>query len=184
MPNTAPSFTTYSWPHIAVQLVSRARAIPGYCSPESSVRGIPVFLGPGAFLTSDAPGDFLCIGWPGAMDVSTPSGQSSFEVGAIAPNRPREEKGTVLCKAFSSSGGSREKDVIDVLSRASRIVSDIDVMLRTDPGLGLSAGVMQWCFMADQSTSIDVQGGAVVEIEFTLEYAARMAAQSNLLERA
>jgi hypothetical protein len=175
-----PNYGTISWPVVLIRLTALLRETPGYRSPDSRDRGVPVYVGPEVFITADTPSQFVVLGWPGALDISVPSGSANFEAGAIAPSRPREETGTISGKVFASTGGASQKDILDTLTTASGMVSDIDVLLRSDPTMGLPSGSVLWCFLAGTTTTIDVQGGAVVEIEFSLEYTARMAAQANV----
>jgi len=180
MESLPANYGTISFPAVLARVTALVQELPGYRTPDSFERGVPVYLGPETFVTSDTPEKFIVVGWPGALDISVPSGAVQLEAAAIAPNRPREERGTILCKAFSSSGGATQRDFLRCLSDASSMVSDVDILLRSDPTLGLPAGTVLWCFVASTSTLMDVRGGAVVEIEFSLEYTARMAAQADV----
>jgi hypothetical protein len=170
---------TTQWAAVVDALVAAMRATTGYRSPYSGNSGNTVFDGPEYGLTEEHSETFLVIGWAGDPDSPEDSGQSQQTTAALDRTaRPREERGTVNCRAVSQVGDASlsDRSVKDVRDAALAVIADVEASLRTDPTLGLVPPLA--LLVAEMGGTFTprqyMNAGAVCEIDFQVTYRARI----------
>jgi hypothetical protein len=156
------------------------RATTGYRSPYSGSSGITVFDGPEYGLTEEHSESYLVIGWAGDPDSPEDSGQSRQTTGPLAANagRPRDEEGTINCRAVSQIGDASltQRSVKDARDACLAVIATVEAALRTDPTLGLVPTLSR--LVAEMGGTFTpkqyANAGIVCEIDFQVTYRARI----------
>jgi len=163
------------------RLVELARALPGHRGPTDYTTAddlITVYDGPEIRATDDrAPGGHLVIGWPGdSADTVTAAGSTSVEAGPIASTaRPRDEVGTIICRAIQDQAGTAK----DARDGALAQIASVAALCRSDPSLGLNTsdtigGVRTITFVTAGDLYQYLSGGYTCEWEFSITYKTRV----------
>lgn len=137
---------------------------------------IIVFDGP-EWSETDDPCDALVVGWSGGDDdAATPAATSNQTAGPIAAgNRPRDEVGTVLCRAIAQTKDSPKA----ARDAAKAIVVTLAGLCRADPSLALNTsdtigGVRTIAYVTTGDLVQYNSRGYVAEWEFTITFLTRV----------
>lgn len=164
---------TSKWTAVASATATVMRAVSGYRNPTTESDDIPVFLGPDYGVREMSAPSWLTIAWCGDPDSPEPPGRiEQLPAAQAASVRPRDETGTIRCRACAQTG---DRDFISAMTDAQAIVAAVETAVRSDPYIGLTAssnlrivqvlnGQPDW-FAAD---------GAVATWTFELVYTARL----------
>jgi hypothetical protein len=171
---------TTQWAAVVDALVAAMRATTGYRSPYSGSSGVTVFDGPEYGLTEEHSESYLVIGWAGDPDSPEDSGQSRQTTGPLAANagRPRDEEGTINCRAVSQIGDASltQRSVKDARDACLAVIATVEAALRTDPTLGLVPTLSR--LVAEMGGTFTpkqyANAGIVCEIDFQVTYRARI----------
>jgi hypothetical protein len=165
------TYYTSRLPAVIDGLVAALRATSGYRDPETAVSGIPVFDGPQYGISGDRVATWLCVGWSGDPDAPEDAGDAAQTIAALG-NRQREEIGTIKMRAVSSSG---DRDMRARRDAAFAAMGTVEQLCRTTPQLGLDPAWMREAQIADRYRwRQHYDEGAVCELDFTVEYRARI----------
>lgn len=162
------------WDTVALALTDLMRATAGYRAPESTLTGVPVYFGPEYGIDNTRLISFLSVGWSGDPDNPESSGSITQTAGPMAPTRPRDETGTILCRAVYADGNANDAAMRAGLAACRQIVADVETVTRADPTLGLAQPTMKWAFVTDGAPTLEFAGGVHVFIDFTVTYEARL----------
>jgi hypothetical protein len=163
------------------RLLVLGRALPGHRSPTGLVSTaglVTVFDGPEIRSTDDAIDQTMVIvGWSGDDDDNLAQAATIGLTGGpiAASNRPRDEQGTINCKAISHRADSvalaRDAVIAEVVAFAE--------LCRVDPSLGISTsdtigGVRTLAWVTAGSLVQYLSKGYVAEMDFTVSYSTRV----------
>jgi hypothetical protein len=176
MSTLLPNYVSTQWLNVATALTKQLRDLQGYRSPDSSAQGVPVFFGPEPDLTSQRLTSLLCIGWSGDPDTPSSAGSAQYDPAALDISRPRDELGTISCRAIAQTGNSSDSAIFETCTAAYQLLHDVDRLTRLNPTLGLPANTVQWCFVENSQPMLMSAGGSVAIIDFSLQYRARLSA--------
>lgn len=161
-------------------LASRVRAASGFRDPSSTGTGIPVLVGSQVAAFGDQPESWLCLAWSG-MEGGDSAGDARQTVAAMrVPGRPREERGTIRCRARWATGDGTLDAHDDAIGQALAIVDGVDGVLRggaDGPTLGLVPGSLASLVVTvgDVTAVVPVvEAGPVAVVDFTVVYVARI----------
>jgi hypothetical protein len=162
------------WAAVALAATTLMRATAGYRSPEGAGTGVPVFFGPEYGITGDRAFSWLSIAWSGDPDLPAPAGGVEQTPGPISPQRPRDERGEIRCRACVQNGETGDAAFEAATLAAYQIVADVEALTRTNPTLGLAQPTMKWLFLTAGAPILQFQGGPVAAVDFTLTYETRL----------
>ena len=164
------------WGVVALAATTLMRATTGYRSPDGfgGGGGIPVYFGPEPGITGDRVFSYLIIGWSGDPDNPQPAGDVTQDPGPISPQRARDERGDIRCRAVIQNGETSVAAFEAAVTAAYQIVADVESLTRTNPTLGLPQPTMKWAFVTAGGPLLEFNGGAVASVDFTVTYEARL----------
>lgn len=162
-------------------LVAGTRALPGfrYWSDVTTAAGLTtVFDGAEHRATDDhAEGSLLIVGWPGddadAVELAATTSLSSGPIAAT--NRPRDEVGTVQCKAISQNKETQKQ----ARDGALAVITAVASFCRADPSLGIQTsdtigGVRTIAWVTAGTLAQYLRSGYVAEWDFTVTFKTRV----------
>lgn len=163
------------------RLVVLARALPNHRGPEDQTGAVgvtTVFDGPEIRSTDDlSDGAMLIIGYPGDNpDELVAAANSTITYGPIAAtNRPRDEVGTIICRAISQ----RAETAADARNGALAEVEAVAAICRADPSLALNTadtigGVRTITFVTAGDMFQYLDRGYTCEWEFSVTFKTRV----------
>ena len=170
--------TAYSvWHTISSALLTGMRARTGYCSTSAYVSGlIPVYDGVEAHLARDqGPARFLVVRFVGTKDDPQAAGGVGQSTGPLGTLRPRTERGYIRCRAAAQTGDAGiTGDASAQWDAAYGVLADVEDLMRTSPTLGVVAThIVVELGAVDDARQYEADG-IVTELDFTVNYRARI----------
>ena len=164
---------TSKWAAVVSALYDVLGATSGYRKAEDYGTGIPVFLGPDIGAHEMDASSWLTIAWAGTPDSpESPGGIQQEVAGMAASDRPRDETGTIRCRACCQLG---DISLMDALEAAQTLMATVETAIRTDPYVGLGAASnLRWAQTQSGEAMWDLTDGAVAWWTFELTYKARL----------
>lgn len=166
------------WPDVVAALVDSLRAKTGYRTPgdDADPEAVLVLDGPEVGLTGDEAARYVVVG--GTFEGDADHGDSGQSI-AVLGSYERDEEGMVICQVVARNGGIDVPGTVDTIrtlrAAAFGVLADVELLLRDSPTLGLTAKRM--VVQVDRVTPRQFEtedGGAVVAIEFVVQYQARI----------
>lgn len=166
------------WGQVNDALVTAMRARAGYRGPDSLRDGVTVFDSVEVRQGTDGSHLWVTFGWSGeSADEATPAGEINLASGPMAATvRPRDETGTIYCRAVAQSG---DRDVSLLRADCLAILDDVAEVCRADPSLGLDTsgtvgGIRTRAWVTAGDIYQYMRGGVVVDWRFSVTYQTRV----------
>lgn len=162
-------------PAVVDALLTLMRATTGYRDPSAAVSAalVPVFDGPTIGISGDHATRWLSIGWSG--DPESPEDAASAEQNvATGGNNTRDEVGTIRCRAAAQGGETDPTPLSALRLQVGAIVGDVELLLRNNPTLGITAPRMFARIGEIGAMRQSVTRGPSITTDFTVIYDTRI----------
>lgn len=162
-------------PAVIDALLALMRATTGYRDPSAAVSAalVPVFDGPTIGVSGDHATRWLSIGWAGDPESPEDAGVAEQAV-ATGGNNTRDEVGTIRCRAAAQGGETDPTPLSTLRLQAAAIVGDVELLLRTNPTLGIVAPRMFARIGEVGALRPSITRGPSVTADFTVIYDTRI----------